>query len=95
MERKNDSTLLILIAAGLGIYWFMKKKTEKTVEEKRIEEQIYENNLGYGESGFTGNPIADTYTDTGNVTDVIEIVNKGYDNFIPTDVNFLIKKHEA
>jgi len=27
MQRKNDSTILILIAAGLGIYWFMKNKS--------------------------------------------------------------------
>ena len=27
MERKNDSTLLILVAAGLGIYWYMKNKS--------------------------------------------------------------------
>jgi hypothetical protein len=27
MEKKNDSTILLLIAAGLGIYWFMKNKS--------------------------------------------------------------------
>jgi len=27
MERKNDSTILLLVAAGLGIYWFMKNKS--------------------------------------------------------------------
>jgi uncharacterized membrane protein len=27
MQRKNDSTILILVAAGLGIYWFMKNKS--------------------------------------------------------------------
>jgi len=26
MERKNDKTIFLLIAAGLGIYWFMKNK---------------------------------------------------------------------
>jgi hypothetical protein len=26
MERKNDSTILLLVAAGLGIYWYMKNK---------------------------------------------------------------------
>jgi hypothetical protein len=27
MQRKNDSTILILVAAGLGIYWYMKNKS--------------------------------------------------------------------
>jgi hypothetical protein len=27
MEKKNDSTILLLVAAGLGIYWFMKNKS--------------------------------------------------------------------
>ena len=27
MERKNDSTILLLVTAGLGIYWFMKNKS--------------------------------------------------------------------
>jgi hypothetical protein len=27
MERKNDYTIFLLIAAGLGIYWFYKKKS--------------------------------------------------------------------
>jgi hypothetical protein len=27
MERKNDSTILLLVAAGFGIYWFMKNKS--------------------------------------------------------------------
>ena len=26
MERKNDKIIFLLIAAGLGIYWFMKNK---------------------------------------------------------------------
>ena len=27
MERKNDNTILLLVAAGLGIYWLTRKKT--------------------------------------------------------------------
>jgi len=27
MERKNDKTIFLLIAAGLGLYWFMKNKS--------------------------------------------------------------------
>ena len=27
MERKNDSTILLLVAAGLGIYWLLKKQS--------------------------------------------------------------------
>lgn len=27
MQRKNDSTILILVAAGLGIYWYIKNKS--------------------------------------------------------------------
>jgi hypothetical protein len=30
MERKNDSTILLLVAAGLGIYWYMNKKKKPT-----------------------------------------------------------------
>jgi len=26
MERKNDSTILLLLAAGLGVYWLTRKK---------------------------------------------------------------------
>jgi len=26
MEKKNDSTLLLLLAAGLGVYWLTRKK---------------------------------------------------------------------
>jgi hypothetical protein len=27
MERKNDSTILLLLAAGFGVYWLTRKKT--------------------------------------------------------------------
>jgi hypothetical protein len=27
MERKNDKTIFLLIAAGLGLYWFMRNKS--------------------------------------------------------------------
>jgi len=27
MEKKNDSTILLLVAAGLGIYWLLKKQS--------------------------------------------------------------------
>ena len=27
MEKKNDSTILLLMAAGLGIYWLLKKQS--------------------------------------------------------------------
>lgn len=27
MEKKNDSTILLLLAAGLGVYWLTRKKT--------------------------------------------------------------------
>jgi len=27
MERKNDSSILLLVAAGLGIYWLLKKQS--------------------------------------------------------------------
>jgi hypothetical protein len=30
MQRKNDSTIFILIAAGLGIYYFMRNKATPT-----------------------------------------------------------------
>jgi len=30
MQRKNDSTILILIAAGLGIYYYMRNKSTNT-----------------------------------------------------------------
>jgi hypothetical protein len=30
MERKNDSTILLLVAAGLGIYWYINSKKKPT-----------------------------------------------------------------
>jgi len=30
MERKNDSTILLLLLAGFGVYWLTKKKPVKT-----------------------------------------------------------------
>jgi uncharacterized surface anchored protein len=30
MERKNDSTILLLVAAGLGIYWYINNKKKPT-----------------------------------------------------------------
>jgi len=32
MERKNDSTILLLVAAGLGLYWYMKNKPKPVVD---------------------------------------------------------------
>ena len=31
MEKKNDSTILLLLAAGLGVYWLTRKKPIATV----------------------------------------------------------------
>lgn len=48
MEKKNDSTILLLLAAGLGVYWLTRKKTPTAmpVEEKKsvqpvVEQPIY------------------------------------------------------
>ena len=38
MERKNDSTILLLLAAGLGVYWLTRKKTP--VDQKSIQPVI-------------------------------------------------------
>jgi hypothetical protein len=41
MERKNDSTILLLVAAGLGIYWYInsKKKPTDNVSTQPVTEQ--------------------------------------------------------
>jgi hypothetical protein len=31
MEKKNDSTILLLLAAGIGVYWLTRKKPIATV----------------------------------------------------------------
>ena len=49
MEKKNDSTILLLLAAGFGVYWLTRKKpivTAMPVEEKKsvqpvVEQPIY------------------------------------------------------
>lgn len=48
MEKKNDSTILLLLAAGLGVYWLTRKKipTAMLVEDKKsiqpvVEQPIY------------------------------------------------------
>lgn len=57
MERKNDSTILLLLAAGLGIYWYYKSKTDKTttvknlvteapiIDEKLSTQPVYDQNI--------------------------------------------------
>ena len=39
MEKKNDSTILLLLAAGLGVYWLTRKKTPTAmpVDEKSTQ----------------------------------------------------------
>jgi hypothetical protein len=41
MERKNDSTILLLVAAGLGIYWYInnKKKPTDNISTQPVKEQ--------------------------------------------------------
>jgi hypothetical protein len=41
MERKNDSTILLLVAAGLGIYWYInsKKKPTDNVSTQPVTQQ--------------------------------------------------------
>ena len=48
MEKKNDSTILLLLAAGLGVYWLTRKKpiaTAMPVDKKStqpvVEQPIY------------------------------------------------------
>jgi hypothetical protein len=55
MQRKNDSTILILVAAGLGIYWYMKNKSN-TAQVNPADQPLAETGFpptgGTGESGF-------------------------------------------
>jgi hypothetical protein len=64
MERKNDSTILLLVAAGLGIYWYINSKkkpidnvstqpvTEQPVSQSPVQTQEYK----YDPSKFGYNP---------------------------------------
>lgn len=55
MPRKNDSTILILIAAGLGIYYYMRNKatsTPVTLNEEPLVETGFPPGGGSGEGGF-------------------------------------------
>jgi hypothetical protein len=57
MQRKNDSTILILVAAGLGIYWYMKNKSN-TAQVNPADQPLAE--TGFPPTGGTGvdyNPI--------------------------------------
>jgi hypothetical protein len=44
MEKKNDSTILLLLAAGLGVYWLTRKKTPTAmpVEDKKSIQPVVE-----------------------------------------------------
>ena len=52
MPRKNDSTILILVAAGLGIYYYMRNKatsTPITLNEEPLVETGFPPGGGSGE----------------------------------------------
>jgi len=40
MQRKNDSTILILIAAGLGIYYYMRNKNKAEKKDNTVKPDI-------------------------------------------------------
>ena len=44
MEKKNDSTILLLLAAGFGVYWLTRKKTPSAmlVEDKKSIQPVVE-----------------------------------------------------
>jgi len=55
MQRKNDSTILILVAAGLGIYYYMRNKsnaTQTSTTDQPLAETGFPPGGGSGESGF-------------------------------------------
>lgn len=55
MQRKNDSTILILVAAGLGIYYYMRNKSnaaQTSTTDQPLVETGYPPTGGTGESGF-------------------------------------------
>lgn len=55
MPRKNDTTIFILIAAGLGIYYFMRNKatpTQVNPADQPLAETGFPPGGGSGESGF-------------------------------------------
>ena len=55
MPRKNDSTILILVAAGLGIYYYMRNKatsTPVTLNDQPLAETGFPPTGGTGEGGF-------------------------------------------
>ena len=63
MPRKNDSTIFILIAAGLGIYYFMRNKATPT-QVNPADQPLVE--TGYPPTGGTGEgPLVD-FTPSGN-----------------------------
>jgi len=61
--RKNDSTIFILIAAGLGIYWFMKNKSN-TAQVNPADQSLAE--TGFPPTGGTGDAGFVDYTPINN-----------------------------
>ena len=83
MQRKNDSTILILIAAGLGIYWFMKNKSNTS------QVNPADNTTGGGGGAYQQpeDTLVNVDTDGGNsdmiLTDPIEVGGgRGGDTFV-------------
>jgi hypothetical protein len=64
MQRKNDSTILILVAAGLGIYYYMRNKSSNA---EPLIETGFPPTGGTGEGGFVDflNPIDQPLAETG------------------------------
>lgn len=55
MPRKNDSTILILVAAGLGIYYYMRNKSNATPvveQDQPLAETGFPPGGRSGEGGF-------------------------------------------
>jgi hypothetical protein len=55
--RKNDTTIYILIAAGLGIYWYMRNKS--TTQVNPADKPLIENVLT--PTGYTGEGVFKDY----------------------------------
>lgn len=62
MQRKNDSTILILVAAGLGIYWYMRNKSnvaKTSTTDQPLAETGFPPNTG-GNLDIVYEPLAET-----------------------------------
>jgi len=95
MERKNDSTILLLVAAGLGIYWFMKNKSMPPATipviapSMPVDQTVVSTQPVYTAPEVISQPAAIEYTPISDMISTVTVsgglVNNANQNIVPID----------